>query len=41
MMLIGLYVGNRLHINISRETIVRIIGGLLVVSGISLVFRAL
>jgi len=41
MMLIGLYVGNRLHINLGRETMVRIIGGLLVVSGISLVFRAL
>jgi uncharacterized membrane protein YfcA len=41
VMLIGLYVGNRLHVNLSRETMVRIIGGLLVVSGISLVFRAL
>jgi len=30
----------RLHLNLSREIMVRIIGGLLVVSGISLVIRA-
>ncbi|MBI4205597.1 MAG: sulfite exporter TauE/SafE family protein [Betaproteobacteria bacterium] len=41
MMVVGLYCGNRLHLNLSRENAVRIIGGLLVVSGISLVFRAL
>jgi uncharacterized membrane protein YfcA len=41
MMFLGLYIGNRLHVNLSRETMVRIIGGLLVVSGTSLVFRAL
>lgn len=41
MMFLGLYVGNRLHVNLSRETIVRIIGGLLVASGASLVLRAL
>jgi uncharacterized membrane protein YfcA len=41
MMLIGLYVGNRLHVNLSRETMVRIIGGLLIVSGMSLVIRTL
>ena len=41
MMLLGLYVGNRLHVNLSRETMVRIIGALLVASGASLVVRAL
>jgi uncharacterized membrane protein YfcA len=41
MMLLGLYLGNRLHVNLSRETMVRIIGGLLVASGASLVLRAL
>jgi uncharacterized membrane protein YfcA len=41
MMFLGLYVGNRLHVNLSRETMVRIIGGLLIASGASLVLRAL
>ena len=41
MMLLGLYVGNRLHVNLSRETMVRMIGGLLVLSGASLIIRAL
>lgn len=41
VMVIGLYAGNRLHLNLSRDNAVRIIGGLLVVSGASLVFRAL
>jgi uncharacterized membrane protein YfcA len=41
MMFLGLYVGNRLHVNLSRETMVRIIGALLVASGASLVLRAL
>lgn len=41
MMFLGLYVGNRLHVNLSRETMVRIIGGLLVASGASLVLRAI
>ena len=41
MTLLGLYIGNRLHVNLSRETMVRIIGGLLVMSGTSLIFRAL
>jgi len=40
-MLLGLYFGNRVHVNISRETMVRIIGALLVVSGISLILRSL
>lgn len=41
MMLLGLYVGNRLHVNLSRETMVRIIGALLVASGASLVLRVI
>ena len=41
VMLLGLYCGNRLHLNLSRENVVRVIGGLLVLSGISLVVRAL
>lgn len=38
---LGLYCGNRLHLNLSREQVVRIIGALLVLSGVSLLFRAL
>ncbi|MCC7486043.1 MAG: sulfite exporter TauE/SafE family protein [Burkholderiales bacterium] len=41
MMLLGLYVGNRMHVGLSRETMVRIIGALLVLSGTSLILRAL
>jgi uncharacterized membrane protein YfcA len=41
VMMLGLYGGNRLHVNLSRATLVRVIGGLLTVSGVSLVFRAL
>jgi uncharacterized membrane protein YfcA len=41
MMLLGLYVGNRLHVNLSRDTMIRIIGGLLVLSGGSLIVRSL
>jgi len=41
VMMLGVHCGNRLHLNLSREIMVRVIGGLLVVSGISLVIRAL
>ncbi|OGA37854.1 MAG: hypothetical protein A3G24_08545 [Betaproteobacteria bacterium RIFCSPLOWO2_12_FULL_62_13] len=41
VMVLGLYCGNRLHLNLAREIVVRVIGGLLVVSGVSLVFRAI
>lgn len=41
VMLLGLYLGNRLHLNLSRNHVVRIIGALLVLSGFSLVLRAL
>ncbi|HXF67842.1 MAG TPA: sulfite exporter TauE/SafE family protein [Burkholderiales bacterium] len=40
-MLAGLWAGNRLHLKLSRENAVRVIGGLLTLSGASLVFRAL
>jgi uncharacterized membrane protein YfcA len=41
LMLLGLYGGSRLRVNLSRDHVVRIIGGLLVLSGISLLLRAL
>jgi len=40
-MVIGLWCGNRLHLNISRDHAVRVIGGLLTLSGLSLVLRSL
>ena len=39
-MMLGLWLGHRLHLNLSREQLVRILGALLVVSGGSLLFRA-
>ena len=41
VMLIGLYTGNRLHGRLRREHAIRIIGGLLAASGVSLLLRAL
>lgn len=41
VMVLGLYVGNRLHGRLAREHVVRVVGGLLVVSGVSLILRAL
>ena len=41
MMVIGLWCGNRLHLNISRDHAVRVIGVLLSLSGISLLLRSL
>jgi uncharacterized membrane protein YfcA len=41
VMMLGLYLGNRLHLNLPREQIIRVIGVLLVMSGLSLVLRAL
>jgi uncharacterized membrane protein YfcA len=40
-MVLGMWLGNHLHLNISREQLVRIIGGLLIASGASLVIRSL
>lgn len=41
VMILGVYLGNRLHLKLSRENVVRVIGGLLTLSGASLVLRAL
>jgi uncharacterized membrane protein YfcA len=41
IMLLGIVLGHRLHLNLSREQIVRVIGVLLVASGVSLIWRAL
>lgn len=41
IMVIGLWCGNRLHLNISRDHAVRVIGSLLTLSGLSLVLRSL
>jgi uncharacterized membrane protein YfcA len=38
---LGLYLGNRLHVNLEREQVIRLIGALLTVSGVSLLVRAL
>lgn len=40
-MLLGLYAGHRVHINASRETMLRIVGGLLIASGSSLIVKVL
>jgi uncharacterized membrane protein YfcA len=37
----ALYLGNRLHVNLPKDTTVRIIGGLLALSGVALLLRAL
>jgi hypothetical protein len=41
VMLVGLYFGNRLHIDLPRMHVLRFVGGPLVVSGASLLIRAL
>ncbi len=41
VMLVGLYFGNRLHLNLPRIRMMQFVGGLLVVSGASLIIRAL
>jgi len=41
LMWFGLYVGNRIHLGISREQMGKLLGTLLMVSGMSLVVRAL
>ena len=40
VMFAGLWVGNRLHLNISRDHAVRVIGTLLTLSGLSLLLRS-
>ena len=41
VMMLGLYLGNRLQLNLPHEQIIRVLGVLLVMSGLSLVLRAL
>jgi len=40
-MFLGLHLGHRLHLNLPRDTLIRVIGGLLMASGVSLLLRAL
>lgn len=40
VMALGIWTGHHLHLNLSRETVIRVMGALLVVSGISLIVRA-
>jgi uncharacterized membrane protein YfcA len=41
VMALGLWIGHHLHLNMTRDQLVRVIGALLVASGISLVIKAL
>ncbi|MDH5537722.1 MAG: sulfite exporter TauE/SafE family protein [Betaproteobacteria bacterium] len=41
VMFLGLHLGNRLHVSIPRATIARLIGALLLASGVSLLLRSL
>jgi hypothetical protein len=41
VMALGVWAGHHLHLNLSRETVIRVMGMLLVLSGISLLVRAL
>jgi uncharacterized protein len=40
VMALGIWTGHHLHLNLSRDTVIRVMGGLLVLSGISLLLRA-
>lgn len=41
VMALGIWTGHHLHLNLSRETVIRVMGGLLVLSGVSLLVRAM
>lgn len=41
VMALGIWAGHHLHLNLSRETVIRMIGAMLVLSGLSLIVRAL
>jgi uncharacterized membrane protein YfcA len=41
VMLLGVWTGHRLHLSLSRDTVVRFMGGMLILSGLSLVVRSL
>ena len=40
VMALGVWAGHHLHLNLQQQTVIRIMGGLLVISGISLLVRA-
>lgn len=40
VMALGIWAGHHLHLNMSREAVIRVMGGLLVLSGTSLMLRA-
>jgi hypothetical protein len=39
-MVLGLWLGNRLHHALSRGGVLRLIAGLLMINGVALIFRA-
>jgi uncharacterized membrane protein YfcA len=41
VMALGIWAGHHLHLSLSREAVIRVMGGLLVISGVSLIIRAL
>lgn len=41
VMALGVWTGHHLHLNLSQQTVIRVMGALLVLSGLSLVYRAL
>jgi len=41
VMALGLWTGHHLHLNLARDTVIRVMGALLVLSGISLIARAM
>ena len=40
-MVLGLYIGNRIHIKISNETLLKLIGVVLVINGFTLIAKVL
>ena len=40
-MALGVWAGHHLHLNLSQQTVIRVMGGVLVLSGVSLIVRAL
>lgn len=41
VMVLGVWTGHRLHLNLAQQTVIRVMGTLLVLSGISLIMRAM
>ena len=40
-MMAGLYLGNKIHIGITSQTMLKVIGGVLVVNGIMLIVKVM